>query len=304
MKAFRRFQLLAALLLSVSFASAQFKVEPLERQTPDGPIRGLVATVDLTHPGLEVVVGPRPDHPDRPTDHAVVLTTTEQFARDERCQLAVNANFFSWHKVKPFGEPVGLVVRDGVVLSPARRQGDVADPALLFLKDGRAVVMTGTLPPMPQVRHAVAGVGASESQPGSLLVTDGKNTAETARVAPKVRHPRTAAGVDRRGRVLTLLIVDGRQPEWSIGATLPEMAELLIERGVDDAVNLDGGGSTSLLYLDPQTGKVVTNRPSGKSWRAVSTNLGFRLRGRPVVWPDVLPGSPPGTLPSTQAREP
>jgi len=164
--------------------------------------------------------------------------------------------------------------------------------------------MNGTLPPMQRVRHAVAGVGATESQPGSLLVTDGKNTAETARVAPKVRHPRTAAGVDRSGRVLTLLIVDGRQPDWSIGATLPELAELLIERGVDDAVNLDGGGSTSLLYLDPQTGRVVTNRPSGKIWRAVSTNLGFRVRGKPVVWPSTQLGEQPRTQPSTQAREP
>jgi exopolysaccharide biosynthesis protein len=300
----RRFKLLAAVLLLASVASAQFRVEPFERQTPDGPIRGLFATVDLKHPDLEVVVGPKADRPDRPTDLAVVLTTTEQFARDERCQLAVNANFFSWHKVKPFGEPIGLVVRDGVVLSPSRRQGEVDDPALLFLRDGRAVVTTGRLPPMKQVRHAVAGVGANETEPGSLLVTDGKNTADTARVAPHVRHPRTAAGVDRTGKVLTLLIVDGRQPDWSIGATLPELAELLIERGVDDAVNLDGGGSTSLLYLNLQTGKVVTNRPSGKTWRAVSTNLGFRVRGKPVVWPSTQPGEQPGTQPSTQAREP
>lgn len=292
----RAFQLILGVLLSVGVAEAQFRVEPFERQTADGPIRGLVATVDLSHPGLEIVVGPKPDRADRPSEQAVVLTTTEQFARDEGCQLAINANFFSWHKVKPFSEPVGLVVRDGIVLSPSRRHEGVDDPSLLFLKDGRARVMTGPLPRMELIRHAVAGVGATEKEPGSLLVTDGRNTAETARVAPKVRHPRTAAGVDREGKVLTLLVVDGRQPEWSIGATLPELADLLIERGVDDAVNLDGGGSTSLVYLDPRTGEVTSNRPSGKRWRAVSTSLGFRVRSTRVEWPT--------TSPSTQPRDP
>lgn len=298
----RAFHFMLGVFLASGVAGAQFRVEPFERKTPEGPIRGWVAIVDVATPDLEVVVGPKPDADGRPSDVAVVLTTTEQFARDEHCQLAVNANFFSWHKVKPFAEPVGLVVRDGVVLSPSRKHEGLDDPALVFLKDGRARVIEGRLPPMDQVRHAVAGVGATGSQPGSLLVTDGRNTAGTARVAPNVRHPRTAAGVDREGKVLTLIVVDGRQPEWSIGATLPELADWLIELGVDDAVNLDGGGSTSLVYVDPQTGRVIANRPSGKAWRAVSTSLGFRVRGKPIAWPATQPVEPSDAPPGTQPR--
>ena len=66
-----------------------------------------------------------------------------------------------------------------------------------------------------------------------------------------MRHPRTAAGVTRDGRTLLLVVVDGRQPGWSIGATLPELASLLIEAGAWTALNLDGGGSTTMWRREP-----------------------------------------------------
>jgi hypothetical protein len=70
------------------------------------------------------------------------------------------------------------------------------------------------------------------------------------------RNPRTLAGVRRDGRVL-LVTIDGRRPGWSAGVTLHEAARVMRSLGAHDALNLDGGGSTTMTVR----GEVV-NVPS------------------------------------------
>jgi len=70
------------------------------------------------------------------------------------------------------------------------------------------------------------------------------------------RHPRTAVGVRADGRLL-LVTVDGRQPETSVGMSIGELAALLRELGAVEAINMDGGGSTTMVVK----GRVV-NSPS------------------------------------------
>jgi hypothetical protein len=70
------------------------------------------------------------------------------------------------------------------------------------------------------------------------------------------RQPRTLAGVRADGKLL-LVTVDGRRPGWSTGMTLPEAARLMRSLGAREAVNLDGGGSTTMAVR----GEIV-NRPS------------------------------------------
>ena len=112
----------------------------------------------------------------------------------------------------------------------------------------------------------------------------GKNVGEHARVQPMVRHPRTGAGVSKDGRTLWLVVVDGRQPEYSVGMTLPELGDLLIELGADDALNLDGGGSSSFVARN-SAGEWITNKPSDGKFRPVANHLGFRVidAGAPAV---------------------
>ena len=78
------------------------------------------------------------------------------------------------------------------------------------------------------------------------------------------RHPRTAVGIARDGRRLLLVVVDGRQKSYSDGMTLRELADLMRGLGARDAINLDGGGSTTLVYADPDSsGRLrIANRPS------------------------------------------
>ncbi|POX49007.1 hypothetical protein C3489_25755 [Streptomyces sp. Ru71] len=76
------------------------------------------------------------------------------------------------------------------------------------------------------------------------LLRDGAVDADAERLGS--REPRTVAGVTADGTLL-LVVIDGRAPGVSVGATGPEAAELLSSLGAVDAVNLDGGGSTTAV---------------------------------------------------------
>lgn len=80
----------------------------------------------------------------------------------------------------------------------------------------------------------------------------------------KGRHPRTAIGIASDGKRLVLLVVDGRQKPYSDGMSLRELASVMLALGVRDALNLDGGGSTTLVYADPDSaGRLrIANHPS------------------------------------------
>ena len=85
-------------------------------------------------------------------------------------------------------------------------------------------------------------------------------------------HPRTAIGIDRDTGQVLMLVVDGRQ-SFSRGYTMVELANLMTTLGADDALNLDGGGSSTMLALDP-TGLIgVRNSPSDGFERLVANAL-------------------------------
>jgi len=96
---------------------------------------------------------------------------------------------------------------------------------------------------------------------GPLLLWQGRRLEEPekesiSRVFFLARHPRTAVGVRADGTLL-FVTVDGRQPEESVGMSIPELTDLMLELGSVSAVNLDGGGSTTMVV----EGRIV-NRPS------------------------------------------
>lgn len=71
------------------------------------------------------------------------------------------------------------------------------------------------------------------------------------------RHPRTLAGVREDGTLVVLVVVDGRDPATSIGASFADSAAILLSLGVVEGVNLDGGGSSTMVV-----GGEVVNRPT------------------------------------------
>ncbi|SHH48573.1 phosphodiester glycosidase family protein [Tepidibacter thalassicus] len=108
---------------------------------------------------------------------------------------------------------------------------------------------------------------------GTLLVKDGEIQKFTDGI--KGVHPRTAIGVDASGKTFYMVTVDGRQLV-SKGMSELELANLMIELGAYNAVNLDGGGSTTLVsksFADPEI-KVI-NYPSDGFLRKVINSIGI-----------------------------
>lgn len=111
---------------------------------------------------------------------------------------------------------------------------------------------------------------------GPLLVKDGQvnismpNNESFA----TTRSDRTAIAVDATGKKVFMVTVDGRQSGYSNGATLKDLASYLISKGAKYAINLDGGGSTTMVARTPgMEAPALVNRPSGGSERRVSATL-------------------------------
>ena len=115
-------------------------------------------------------------------------------------------------------------------------------------------------------------------------------------------HPRTIVGWN--GTETLLVTIDGRQPGYSVGLSLPEAADLLRSMGATEAINLDGGGSTTMAV-----GPTVVNRPSdrmvkraGKQQVVHETRPGDVLVGtveRPVASGlAIVPNGPGAAAPS------
>ena len=75
------------------------------------------------------------------------------------------------------------------------------------------------------------------------------------------REPRTAIGLNKNGRWLYLVVVDGRQPFYSAGITFHDLARLLLDQGAYIAMSLDGGGSSTLVIEGENGEPTVLNSP-------------------------------------------
>ena len=101
---------------------------------------------------------------------------------------------------------------------------------------------------------------------GNILVSGGRRTSRWDAAIAGV-NPRTALGIRPDGSVI-LYTVDGRQPGHSVGLTLSDLADELVDMGATYVVNLDGGGSTTFAFRYPGTSDAaVRNRPSGGALR-------------------------------------
>lgn len=86
--------------------------------------------------------------------------------------------------------------------------------------------------------------------------------------------PRTAVGLTEDGNTLIMAVVDGRLP-GARGVTLKELAEIMISLGAHEALNLDGGGSSTAAVQDLATGRIMlASRPSGGLQRRVPYAIG------------------------------
>ena len=175
-------------------------------------------------------------------------------------------------------EPNGLevIVRRGLVVESRDLKGSSAIPAdgfvisasgaarewaLKNLRRGVRVLLNLNLSPVETEQAASWRQATSVIGGGPQLIKNGRveitNTAE--KILPSFvsdGHPRTAIARLKSGQIL-LLTVDGRQPGESIGMSLTMLADLLLEFAAVDAINLDGGGSTTMVIKNK-----LVNKPS------------------------------------------
>jgi hypothetical protein len=248
------------------------------------PIRAWTVAVDLNAEGLQWVTTPRGGGNEA---FETACQTTLEFAEQYQVQVALNASPFSPFR-KQSGEPmdvVGLGAADGDVYSqPDKRFG-----GLVFDAVGHPRILPAPID--------VTRVGAIDDAVGGfhVLVRGGEN--RVAVIEPLVSesfanvNPRSAVGLSKDRRTLWLIAVDGRVKGRSEGMTLRELADLGARLGCHDLLNLDGGGSTTLVVQDPASGSYrVVNQPVGRgapdTLRLVANNVGLRVpRGKQTPGP-------------------
>jgi phosphodiester glycosidase len=160
----------------------------------------------------------------------------------------------------------GSMTRNGGVVLSAPPATDEATQLLTMMPGTRI-----------RLRWSLGWQGVYDVVGGTpILIRDGEIAEQLCSGSSCIRHPRTGIGYTDNGGVL-LVVVDGRQPRWSRGASFREFAVIMQDLGAIQALNLDGGGSTTMVV----EGEVV-NRPSDGQQRSLSNAV------------LVLPGPDPG----------
>lgn len=161
------------------------------------------------------------------------------FLSDYGCKVTVNANF-AWPANKrsmPTPDPTniwGVVISNGITVSGPHSYP--FNSAICFTKDNVATI--GTYDSVPPGIYTA--VGGSE-----IFLSDGQTVSENDDV-----QPRTFCGLSWDKRYLFLIVVDGRQPGWSMGCQHPEAADWLRDFGGWYGMMMDGGGSSAIVRED------------------------------------------------------
>lgn len=231
--------------------------------SPEGPWAIHILDVDLTRCNAVVAV----KGADSAAGRIKTSTMLHDLSAKERVIGGVNADFFSLAT----GAPTGLLVVDGKMIVPPSIQPVLAIDSAGVPQISTFSLVDGRLSPL-HPRDAVGGrpILLRDSAIVRSVDTEGQASFNVG------RNPRTAAGIAGGGRRLILTVVDGRQRPYSDGMSLRELATLIRALGARDAINLDGGGSTTLVYADPNSGGAlrIANRPSDKEGeRAVGDAL-------------------------------
>jgi hypothetical protein len=232
--------------------------------------RVYVIAIDLTTTGLEFLVTPS-----KSTNGLICTRITSKFLEEYKLGVAINGDGFGYLDVTAYppattcpggGDPVkvnGYAASRGTVYSPVK----TVQPTVYISSKNQV-----TIDEKPnKVFNAISG--------DRMVVRNGATVKNLAALAPA---PRTAIGVNKNGRWLILMVIDGRQSGYSEGVTLSELGDLLRTYGVHTGANMDGGGSSAMIIKGIDGEARILNSPidqgiPGKE-RSVANHLGLYVK--------------------------
>lgn len=184
-----------------------------------------------------------------------------------------------YSKESPAATDLAVLIRDGAVAAVKQKDG------VFSLEEGD-IVLHCTGKDAKRLKNA-AVVGAkfqlnldpklknlyTSFSGGSIIVKDGKSADFTHNILG--HHPRTAMGVTKDGGTVLLVTVSGRSISYR-GMRQSELADFMIQLGAYQAINLDGGGSTEMVYRDPYTNnKIIPGYLSDGGERRLYNGVGI-----------------------------
>ncbi len=241
------------------------------REAYDSPRKMMVHVfvIDLKYKKLDFLVTP----PDHNVDAAPICArTTTEFMQEFKVQVAINGDGYRASYVPGLSCPEG-----SELLNPnsyAASRGNVYskrwnnDRPIMYINQKNEVTYNK---PKGAIYNAISG--------DLTLINKGK---PVAGLDNTTLQPRSAVGTNKNGRWMVMIVVDGRQPGYSEGCTLTELAEMMIKfGGIYNAINLDGGGSSTLVIEENGKPKLL-NSPieedmPGKE-RKVANHLGIVIK--------------------------
>lgn len=187
------------------------------------------------------------------------MTPNPDYIENYNIIVSTNTDGFTMTGEKA-GQPGGLVVMNGEEIFPVDEDGFFG-----ITKSGKPVIGDEDDYNNIYKGQLAEGIGTF----GTILVKDGKivedlNTTDF--------HSRTVVGITGSGKVV-VMVLDGRQ-DSSVGGAYAHLAQIMLEAGCVDAVNLDGGGSTTFVSREPDSEELaVINSPSDGYPRSVGPTM-------------------------------
>lgn len=238
------------------------------------PIIIHIVEAQINLPHIKPFVTP-PD--DLSSDKPVKARTTSEFLETFDLQVAINGNTFNpWYDFSLLGyyphsgdwvAPDGHTVSDKVIYGKEKGEDNSVG---LYFQGSRILTGWG----MDGSSNGISGIWSiiveGEIDP---IISDDNSI-----------HPRTIVGTNQQGNILYMVVVDGRQWGYSHGIKLTEIATILIDLGVYNAINLDGGGSSTLVIEGADGQPLVLNSPihqhiPGKE-RPVANHIGIKISNK------------------------
>ncbi|RUR73122.1 hypothetical protein DSM107007_54810 [Nostoc sp. PCC 7120 = FACHB-418] len=246
-----------------------------------------IVTIDLNTPGIKPFITPDIENLSKNVgvgkqaiiDNETKARTTSEFVAEFQVKLAINGSYFypfkevtPWHYYPHSGDTtkvLGQTISNGKIYANKKSSWYV----LCFDNNNQAQIPGGEECP----KNTIQGLAGDD-----VLVFQGKPKINIyANSSADKPYSRVVAAIDKTGKKLWLVLVDGKQPLYSEGFTKRELTQFIAKLGVYNAINLDGGGSTTLVVANPdKEGKPkILNAPTHTKIlmrdRPVANHLGF-----------------------------